>query len=90
VSAVLFAIHTWYEHFKLRNTPVVSSVHVATAVALGGFLIAVAAIANSFLTGSGNIRLLLLALLAFPLVTSVPAFVVAFVGTVLLQRFKKI
>lgn len=89
VSAGIYGGHIWYEYFKLRNTPLFSSLHVASAVALGGFLLAIAAIVNSFATGSGNLRLLLLALLAFPLVTALPAFVVAFVGTILLRRFSR-
>jgi hypothetical protein len=59
----------------------ISSLHVATGVAIGGFLLAVAAIVHALSTGSGNLRLLLLALLVFPLVTGLPAFVIGFVAT---------
>lgn len=91
VCGIIYGCHISYEYFKLHNTPLLSSLHVAAAVALGGFLVAVAAIVNSLtrVSGSGSLGLLLLALIAFPFITALPALALAFVGTSLLRRFSK-
>ena len=89
VSFVIYACHISYDYLKLQNTPLISSLDVAAGVALGGFLLAVAAIVHALSTGSGNLSLLLLALLVFPLITGLPAFVIGFVGTSLRRRFSK-
>jgi hypothetical protein len=89
VSLGIYLGHICYEYFKLKNTPLISSLHLGGGVALGGFLIAISAIVHALSTGSGNLGLLLLALLAFPLVTALPAFVIGFVGTTLLQRISR-
>jgi hypothetical protein len=60
--------------------------HIANGAAVGAFGLAGAAIVHSFLTGTGNLRLLRIALLIWPLITGVPAFVVALILTVVLAR----
>ena len=42
-SAVAFALHIGYEHFRLRNSPLITASHVSIAVALGAFALAVSA-----------------------------------------------
>jgi hypothetical protein len=79
-SGVAFAAHIGYEHITLRNTPRVAALHVALAVALGAFGLALAGMIHSLST-TGMIRpAWLLALVAWPAFTAVPAFLVAFVG----------
>lgn len=79
-SAVAFALHIGYEHFRLRDSPLVTASHVSLAVALGAFALAVSANVHGYRVGSGNKRLLAFALVAWPAITAVPAFVVALVA----------
>jgi len=86
VSAFVYAAHIGYEHFRIRSSPRSTALHVAFGAAVGGFGLAAAAIIHSLLTGTGNLRLLRIALLIWPLITAVPAFVVAFVLAVALAQ----
>jgi len=88
VSAIAYAAHICYERFRLRNSPRSAALHVALAVALGAFGLAVAANIHSLLLGSTNEhrRLLLLALGLWPLFTALPAFLVALVVSWVLAR----
>src|SRR5882762_1490721 len=79
-SAVAFAIHIGYEHFRLRHSPLITASHVSLAVALGAFALAVSANVHGYRVGSSNQRLLAIALVAWPAITAVPAFVVALVA----------
>jgi hypothetical protein len=38
VSAIAFALHIGYEHFRLRTTPLITAFHVSLAVAIGALL----------------------------------------------------
>src|SRR5256885_5880611 len=79
VSAIGYAAHIAYERFRLRNPPASAALHVAFAVALGAFGLAVGANIHSLLMGSASQhrQLLLLALAIWPVITALPAFVVA-------------
>jgi uncharacterized protein (DUF486 family) len=79
-SAVAFAVHIGYEHFRLRNSPLITASHVSIAVALGAFALAVNANVHGYRVGSSHQRLLAFALVAWPAITAVPAFVVALVA----------
>src|SRR6516225_9512719 len=89
VSAFVYAAHIGYEHFRIRSSPRSTALHVAFGAAVGGFGLAAAAIIHSLLTGRGNLRLLRIALLIWPLITGVPAFVVALVLTAALARLPR-
>ena len=79
VSAIVFAVHIGYEYFRLRNSPVKTALHAAVAVGIGAFGLAIAANVHEVLV-TPNYRLLLaVALIAWPVITAVPAFVVALV-----------
>jgi hypothetical protein len=56
------------------------------AVALGALGLAIAANIHALRTGTGNPRLLALALVIWPIITGVPAFIVAFVAAAALVR----
>ena len=86
VSAVVYAAHIGYEHFRIRSSARSTALHVAFGAAVGAFGLAAAAIVHSLVTGTGNLRLLRIALLIWPLITGVPAFVVTLVVTVVLAR----
>jgi hypothetical protein len=75
--AVAFAIHIGLEHFRLRNSPRRTALHAAASVALGAFALAAAANIHALTARTGNQRLLALALVIWPIMAGVPAFVVA-------------
>src|SRR6266581_6266104 len=77
ISAVVFAAHIAYEHFRLRNTARPTAWHVSVAVAFGAFALAVAANIHDLGSASGYRPRMLIALVAWPLLTAVPAFIVA-------------
>jgi hypothetical protein len=79
-SAIAFALHIGYEHYRLRHSPLITASHVSIAVALGAFALAVSANVHGYRVGSSNKRLLAIALLAWPAITAVPAFLVALVA----------
>ena len=76
-SAAAFAAHIWYEQIRLRHSPATTAFHVAVAVAIGGFGLAVSATIHAMRV---HARFPASALLAWPIVTGLPAFVVAFVA----------
>ena len=81
VSAVVFAAHIAHEHFRLQSRATLLALHVALAAALGAFLLAAAATLHAIrLTTTAPFWFYLLALVLWPLMTGVPAFVSAFVG----------
>jgi vacuolar-type H+-ATPase subunit I/STV1 len=79
-SALAFALHIGYEHFRLRHPPLITASHVSLAVALGAFALAVNANIHGLWVGSQHQRLLAFALVAWPALTAVPAFVVALIA----------
>lgn len=73
-SAVAFAFHIGYEHFRLGRSSLRNAAHVAIAVGLGAFLIALAGNIHEFGSASGYRLRMLIAFVAWPLITAVPAF----------------
>jgi hypothetical protein len=88
VSAVACTAHICYERFRLRNLPPSAALHVALAVALGAFGLAVGANVHSLSLGSTNEHrhFLLLALGLWPVITALPAFLVALGASWVLAR----
>ena len=83
-SGLAFAVHIGYEHFRLGNSPRTTATHASLAVALGAFALAVSANVHGQWVHSSQRRLLALALLAWPVMTGVSAFVVALVAAAVL------
>jgi hypothetical protein len=80
LSAGVFAGHLVFERLRLRFPPLASASHVAFAVAFGAAGLAVAAMIHSVAL-SGSFRpIWWVALVAWPLLTGVPAFLVAFLA----------
>lgn len=79
VSAIGYAAHIRYERLRLPRSPSSAALHVAVGVALGAFGLAVGANLHSLFTDSPHPRrlLLLLSLAIWPVITAVPAFLVA-------------
>ncbi len=88
VSALAFAAHIAYERFRLQDPPRSAAMRVAAAVALGAFGLAVGANINSLSAESTNQhrQLLLLSLAIWPVITALPAFLVALALNSVLAR----
>lgn len=86
ISAVVFAAHIAYDHFRLRNTPLPTAWHAAVGVAFGAFALALAANIHDLRSASGYRPRMLIAFVAWPLLTAVPAFVVALAIAAVLAR----
>lgn len=85
VSFVAFGWQLRYEVVRLGNPPMKSAQHAALAVALGSFGLAVAAVFHSQ-TATPPGRFPIWALIIWPIVTGIPAFVAAFgLSAVLIQ-----
>ena len=87
VSAIVYATHICYEYFRQGNSAKSTALHVATAVAIGGLALAIGALFHSLLDPPNYSRWRFgLALMFWPILTGLPAFIVALVITVLLNR----
>jgi hypothetical protein len=88
-SAVVYVAHVAYEHFGLENSPIKTTIHVALAVAMGGLLLAVAAMTHAAMASEhAPFTRFVIALVAWPLITGVPAFLVTVVITGALRWLK--
>jgi hypothetical protein len=86
-SAAVYAAHAGYEHFHFTSSPLSKAFHVATAVALGAFGLALAATVQSLLVPSATpFARFLLALIAWPAISALPAFLVTYVAMLVLAR----
>jgi hypothetical protein len=88
IAAGAFATHIGLEHVRFGNAPRSTARHAAVAVALGACALAAAANIHARTTGSGNRGLLALALVIWPIMTGVPAFVAAWVAAAALARVR--
>jgi hypothetical protein len=89
VCAAAYAAHIGYEHFRLRHSPYATASHAALAVAIGAFGLAAAGALHSLLDTSTIRPAWLLAFVAWPVITAVPAFVVALVAATVLARLPR-
>jgi hypothetical protein len=88
VSGVAYAAHIGYEHLRLRSSARAAASHAALAVAVGALALAVAGMIRSLATTSAVRPAWLLALVVWPAVTAVPAFLVALLAGALLARIR--
>jgi hypothetical protein len=79
ISGVVLAAHIAYEHFRLRNNARATAWHAAVAVAFGAFALALMANIHDLGWAAGYRPRMLIALVAWPMLTAVPAFIVALV-----------
>jgi hypothetical protein len=87
VSFVAYGAHIGYEHIRLRNPARSLALHVAVAVAIGGFLLAAAGMIHHLSSASTFRPVWVLALVLWPAFTAVPAFLGALVAGAVLRRF---
>jgi len=88
-SAAVGAAHIAYGHYRLSNSPRVTALHGAGAVALGAFGLALAANVHWLFVGIQGRRPPLLALPIWPVLTALPAFLAALVAAAVLARFSR-
>lgn len=88
VSALVFGAHLAYEQ-RRPSSPLRTALHVSIAVALGAFLLAVWVLVHGRVTGARQSPLAPLALVLFPLLTALPAFVIALVAAVLGSKLRR-
>jgi hypothetical protein len=88
-SAIVFAAHIAYERFTLRGSPRSIGLHTAAGVAIGAFGLAIFGMSHSISTGAGFRPIWIIALVAWPAMTAIPAFFVAMVAGVLLARMPR-
>jgi len=88
VSVVAFMVHIVYEHFRQRGSPSLIALHASLAAALGSFGLAVAANVHELLATPNYRPSLALALVLWPIITAVPAFMVAFAAAAGLGRIR--
>ena len=89
VCGIGFAAHIVYGVFRLKNPPRVTAMHASVAAALAAGGLAVAANLHEWRTASRYRPSIALALVAWPLLTAIPAFVVAVIGAALLDRWRR-
>ena len=77
ISAAIFAAHIAYEHFRLGKKARPTAWHASVAVAFGAFALALMANIHDLGSASGYRPRMLIALVGWPLLTAVPAFIVA-------------
>ena len=85
-SGAAFLLHLAHEHARWRSAPLRAALHVAAAVAAGAFALAVWVIAHRAWIGAAPSPRAPWALLLFPAVTGVPAFLVAWAAASLFVR----
>ena len=87
--AALAAAQIWYEHYRLAASPGSTALHAAGAVALGAFGLALAANIHWLLTATRGPHSPLVALIAWPVITALPAFLAALAVAVVLARLSR-
>ena len=86
-SAAVYAAHIGYENFRLANSPRATALHASMAAAFGAFLLAVAATVHKVMVPShAPYWRFALALVVWPIITALPAFLVALVVAAVLAR----
>ncbi len=89
VSAVAFTGHIGYEQFRLRSSGRTVATHASIAAALGALGLAVAANVHGWFVSPDHRGRLAVALVAWPVLIAIPAFVVAIVATAVLKRWSR-
>ncbi|MBI1876243.1 MAG: hypothetical protein HYS05_20450 [Acidobacteria bacterium] len=90
VSAIAFGAHIVYEQVRLRSSPRITALHVSSAAGLGAFGLAVAANVHAqSVSPDQHSLILVLSLAIWPVMTALPAFVVALLSATLFARARR-
>jgi hypothetical protein len=76
---LVFLGHIAFEQFRVHSTPKATACHTSIAVAIGALALAISANMNDLFFASGYRWRMLLALVLWPILTAVPAFVSALI-----------
>ncbi|MGI8919165.1 MAG: hypothetical protein ACR2H6_11240 [Pyrinomonadaceae bacterium] len=79
MSGLVLTAHIAHEHFRLRNATRTTAWHASLGVAFGALALALAANIHDLGSASGYRPRMLIAFVAWPVLTAVPAFVVSLV-----------
>ena len=82
---ITFAIHIWYDRLRAGNAAIKVALHVASAVAVGAFVLAAGGPVASH-WGVRGWHVVWLSLVLWPVLTGIPAFVAALVAASILGR----
>ena len=88
ISGVVFLAHIAHEHFRLGNTVKWTALRASLAVAVGAFALALLANIHDLGSATGYRPRMLVAFVAWPILTGVPAFVVGLVLAAGLRNLK--
>jgi hypothetical protein len=88
VSGVVFAGHIAWEQLGSRSPVRATALRAALAAALGAFLLAAVAAVRAWVHGSERLVLHAIALVAWPLLVAIPAFLVALAAAAVLARVR--
>jgi hypothetical protein len=86
LSAIVFGVQIGRDRIRMRYGATSTAAHAALGAALGAFGLAVGATIHGYRVGTPHLRAIKLSLLMWPLMTALPAFLVAFVVAVVLRR----
>ncbi len=86
ISAAAFAAHIGYEQVRLRSSPATTALHASLAAGLGAFGLAFAATLHAQATQQ---YFPAFALAVWPVITALPAFLVALAFAVVLARARR-
>ena len=87
-SGFVFAAHLWFESKRFRNPTLRVALHASLGVAFGAFLLAVFATFHAaWIISTAPFWRYLVALVAWPMFTAVPAFLCALVVAFILNHF---
>jgi hypothetical protein len=90
VSAVAFGAHIVYEQVRLGSSPRIAALRASSAAGMGAFGLAVAANVHAQIASAHRHSFaLVLSLAIWPVMTALPAFVVALVSARLLARARR-
>lgn len=78
-SGIVFVAHIRHERSRFGLSRGTTAFHVSAAAALGACALAASALVHALSSATGKPRLLALALVIWPLLTAIPAFLVALV-----------
>ena len=86
VCGALFAGQIVFELLRLRHSPRATALHASVAVAIGAFGLAIAGVIHSLSIDRGIRPIWIAALVLWPAITAIPAFLVALVAAAVLSR----
>lgn len=90
ISAITFGGHILYEQVRLRSSPKITASRVSSAAGLGAFGLAAAAnVHTELISPQQHSHLLVWSLAIWPIITALPAFVVALVAAILFARARQ-